>query len=92
MATEKLLTSENVARRGTLPPSIPVITGAAVAVGQNMHIKPACASVSPSGCNRRYMIIPPMICTDRSIHESLVILNSAGFTLQYVISSIMKIR
>lgn len=33
-ATARLDMMENVARRGTLPPSIPVITGAAVAVGR----------------------------------------------------------
>ena len=38
MATVMLEMMENVARRGTLPPSIPVITGAAVAVGQKTQM------------------------------------------------------
>ena len=44
IATAILLIIENVASRGTLPPSMPVMTGAAVAVGQNTHMNAPCAT------------------------------------------------
>lgn len=49
MATQTLLTSEYVANKVIEPPSSPVTTGAAVAVGQNIHMKAPCATSSLSG-------------------------------------------
>ncbi len=53
MATVTLETMENVARRGTLPPSMPVITGAAVAVGQNTQMNVPSASSRLTGSRAR---------------------------------------
>ena len=52
-ATETLETIENVATRATLPPSIPVMTGAAVAVGQKMQMKVPSASSRLNGSSAR---------------------------------------
>ncbi len=92
MATAILLIIENVASRGTLPPSMPVMTGAAVAVGQNTHMNAPCATSVLNGLIARYMAMLPNICMERSSHESLVTLNSDGFTLQNVMRSITKMR
>ena len=52
-ATDMLLNIENVATRAMLPPSIDVMTGAAVAVGQKTHINVACATVGLNGNNAK---------------------------------------
>ena len=46
-ATTKLLIKVYAARQATLPPSIPVITAAAVAVGAKTQIRPPCATIEP---------------------------------------------
>lgn len=92
MATIMLLMSENVASRGTLPPSIPVITGAAVAVGQNMHMKVPWATSTLSGDMAKNRASAPNSCMDISESDRLVTRSSLGLIRQNVMNSIMKIR
>ncbi len=92
MATEMFEMIEKVARRGTFPPSIPVMTGAAVAVGQKIHINAPCAISLLKVISMEYTVNAPIICTESNNHENCVALNSLGVTLQNVINSIAKIR
>ena len=92
MATETFEIIENVASRGTLPPSMPVMTGAAVAVGQRKHISVPWARSMLNGAKAIYETMAAPICTLSSPHDSAVTLNSLGLTRQYVMSSITKIR
>ncbi len=71
MATEILLMREYVANIVTDPPSIPVITGAAVAVGQNMHINVPCAISVLAGAMAMYTATAPIIWITSSIHMNL---------------------
>ena len=91
-ATVTLLNRENVARRATEPPSMPVMTGAAVAVGQNMHIKVPCATISLSGLIAKYIVIAPTNCIESNIAVNFDGFNSLHDTLQYVIVSMINIR
>ena len=50
-ATTKLLIKVYAARQATLPPSIPVITAAAVAVGAKTQIRPPCATTGSNHTN-----------------------------------------
>lgn len=77
---------------GTEPPSIPVITGAAVAVGQNTQINVPCATSTLAGRMRKYSPKAPNICTASRHHWKRVTLNSRGETRQKVMNSIAKIR
>ena len=61
MATAILLIIENVVTRDTLPPSIPVTTGAAEAVGHRKHIIMPCATTSLNGAIIKYEIKAPPI-------------------------------
>ena len=61
IATARLLTMEYVASRVTLPPNIPVTTGAAVAVGQKMQINVATASSSFMNRSNKYATKAPGI-------------------------------
>ena len=59
IATIKLLRREKVATRSIFPPSMPVITGAAVAVGQNMQIKMLWAMAILMERSAKYTAIEP---------------------------------
>lgn len=59
MASNRLLSSVKAVAEAMLPPSNPTTTGADVAVGANTHIIVACASVSFTFRNNRYIIILP---------------------------------
>jgi len=61
IATDILLIREYVASSVIEPPSKPVITGAAVAVGQNMHINAPWAISLLNGAITKYAITAPMI-------------------------------
>lgn len=91
-ATEILLMSEYVASRVMEPPRMPVITGAAVAVGQKMHINAPWAMSSLNGFIKMNAAIAPRIWTDSRIQINFDIWKSFGETLQNVISNIRKIK
>ncbi len=91
-ATARCENSEYVATLGIEPPSMPVMTGAAVAVGQNTQMKAPCASISFMGLSARYIAHAPAIWAPNSSHIYGPTWKSEGLTRQYVMSNIMKIR
>lgn len=91
-ATVRLLTIEYAATLAIEPPSIPVTTGAAVAVGQNTQMKAACANGRLNGLRTAKSTTEPTVCTARSRQIIEVSLRSDGLILQNVIKSIVKMR
>ena len=68
IATLMLLMREYVANKVIEPPSIPVITGAAVAVGQNTQINAPWAMSELKGAIAIYAATAPKICMNSNIH------------------------
>lgn len=89
-AIARLLSSMNEVRNETLPPSIPVITAAAEAVGVRKSSIIACERMGLV-LYRSAPTVHPMAWIDRSMACSLLNFSSLGDSLVKVSSSIPKI-
>ena len=91
-AAARLLSTEMATRVAMLPPSMAVMTGAAVAVGHRMQIMAPPARSRLTGASSSHAATDPATCTPTTANVSRPMRNSEGLMRQKVISSIVKIR